>query len=170
MPIRPLVLSLALALACANTPSTPDNGGPAPGPGPGGPEPAVVTRDGVEYRADVLVMESFPVQLSGRVTLTNRSGAAVRLVFPDGCVALLRAYAGATRIWDQSEEVGCTMALVEVDLAPGASREFQTPTSSAYEVLDDEHPDGEYRLAVYLRPQGGEVEIDAGETQLAVPR
>ncbi|MGH7564396.1 MAG: hypothetical protein ACREK5_08230, partial [Gemmatimonadota bacterium] len=72
--------------------------------------------------------------------------------------------------WDQAENLACTMALVPVELAPGATHEVRAPTVSAYEILDDELPDGEYRITVYLRPDGGVVEIDAGTTDLAIPR
>ena len=49
-------------------------------------------------------MESFPAQLGGRVTIANRSGEARTVTFPDGCVALLRAYrpGGSEAVWDQS--------------------------------------------------------------------
>ena len=46
-----------------------------------------------------------------------------------------------------------------------------TPTASAYEILGAELPDGEYRIAVYLRPiEAAEVEVVAGTTDLAIPR
>ncbi|HUP19676.1 MAG TPA: BsuPI-related putative proteinase inhibitor [Gemmatimonadota bacterium] len=162
----PAVLALAaLAATCNNEPASPDSDPDRP-PAAGAP----VVRNGVEYRADLAVMESFPVQLAGRVTITNATGAAVQLTFPDGCVALLRAYRSDARVWDQSSGIACTMALVQVSLAPGESRTVQAPNVSAYEILGDELPDGDYEIRVYLRPDGGEVEISAGTTQLAIPR
>jgi len=162
---------LLAALACAGTPSTP-NGSDGP-PGNGTPIGDVVVRGDIEYTGDVAVMESFPVQLAGTVTITNRGSDAETIVFPDGCVALLRAYRPGEEspVWDQASEMGCTMALVEKTLGPGASEEVRTPTASGYDILSDELPDGEYRITIYLRPIGGEpVEIDAGTTQLAIPR
>jgi hypothetical protein len=167
LPIAFLALSVAATCGGESTPTPPDRV-----PGGGRPADAVV-RDGIEYRADVLVMESFPVQLSGRVTVRNTSSAARTVTFPDGCVALLRAYrAGAGGpVWDQASEVGCTMALVPVELGAGEEREIATATASAYEILGTELPDGEYRIAIYLRPiEAGEVEIEAGTTDLAIPR
>ena len=62
------------------------------------------------------------------------------------------------------------MALVPVELAPGATREVPTPTASAYDILGEDLPDGKYRITIYLRPDGAVVEIDAGTTDLAIPR
>ena len=162
-------LLLAAALACATPSSPPDNGN---GDGDQGPRPGAVVQDGIEYQGDVAVMESFPVQLAGRVTITNRGSSARTIVFPDGCVALLRAYrpGESTPIWDQASEVACTMALVEMELGAGESREMGTPTASAAHILGEEHPDGEYRIAIYLRPDQGRVEIDGGAVDLAIPR
>lgn len=155
-----------LALACA------DSGPSTPAPSPGGPLGGSASRDGIDYRADVAVMESFPVQLAGHVTITNTTDAERTVTFPDGCVALLRAYRpeGGEPVWDQAEEFGCTMALVPMTLAPGASREVGTPTASGYDVLGEDLPDGTYRIAVYLRPDGREIEIDTGTVELAIPR
>lgn len=158
------VLILAASLACSDGPADPANRGPG-----GSPAGAVIV-DGVEYSATLQVMESFPVQLAGTVTITNRTDEPKTVTFPDGCVALLRAYQGDTLAWDQAEDVACTMALVPIKLGPGESEEVRTPTSSAADVLADEWPDGEYPIAVYLRPDGEEVEIDGGTADLAVPR
>lgn len=166
--LRLSILALGfLSATCAGSPSTPGDDGQTPGPNPG-----VVVQDGIEYSGDVLVMESFPVQIRGNVTITNRSGETRRVWFPDGCVALLRAYreGGATPVWDQGSEMGCTMAIVEVTLAPGESHEVGTPTSSAADVLGDGQPDGRYRITIYLRPENGAVEVDGGTTELAIPR
>lgn len=158
------VLILAASLACSHGPSDPATRGPG-----GSPAGAVVV-DGVEYSATVEIMESFPVQLAATVTITNRTDEPKTVTFPDGCVALLRAYQGDTLVWDQAEDVGCTEALVPIELGPGESEQVRSPTSSAADVLDDEWPDGEYAMAVYLRPDGEEVEVDGGTADLAVPR
>lgn len=164
------LLAVLVAATCGEQPApTP----PAGDPGPGGSLSRVTVRDGIEYRAEVLVMESFPVQLSGRVLVRNPSAQPRTVTFPDGCVALMRAYEpdGVNPVWDQAHELACTMALVPLELGAGEERELPTPTASAHEILAGGLPDGEYRVTVYLRPvEGGEVELDAGTTDLAIPR
>lgn len=163
----PIALFAALVGATCS-----DQTSPTP-PDPGGDLSGSVVRDGIEYRAEVLVMESFPVQLSGRATIRNRTSDERTITFPDGCVALMRAYRpqGGGPVWDQAHEIGCTMALVPVELGPAEERVFPTPTASAYEILGTDLPDGDYRITVYLRPiDAGEVEIEAGTTDLAIPR
>jgi hypothetical protein len=166
LPIALLALLVGATCGDESTPTPPNRS-------PGGSLSGSVVRDGIEYRAEVLVMESFPVQLSGRATLKNTSTEARTVTFPDGCVALMRAYRedGDAPVWDQAGGLACTMALVPVELGPGEEREIPTPTASAYDILGTELPDGDYRIAVYLRPIGtGEVEIVAGSTDLAIPR
>lgn len=152
----------AFAAACSN----------AQQPGPtDGPPAAEVVANGISYRASTQIMESFPVQLRTTVDVHNATGAPVRVVFPDGCVVLLRAFPqGATTVaWDQRRTVGCTAALVDVTLAAGESRSWETRTD-AREILGDSLPDGRYRLEAYLRPQGGPIAVAAGTADLAVPR
>jgi hypothetical protein len=153
---------LALLPGCASHPESDDE---PLRPGPAG----VRTVDGIQYQGELLVMESFPVQLSATVTVTNASGAPRTLEFPDGCVVLLRAYQGADRVWDQTRSVGCTQAIVSVPLTAGKSRTFRGRTDG-YEVLGDSLPDGLYRMTAYLRPDGNVVELELGETDLAIPR
>jgi hypothetical protein len=124
---------------------------------------------GIEYRGQLAVMESFPVQLAASVTLTNRSGKPRTLSFPDGCLVLLRAYRNGNVAWDQASSVGCTLAIEEITLALGESRRLGG-RATAYDVLGKDLPDGLYRIVAYLRPDGGEVEVPLGETDLAVPR
>lgn len=146
---------------------------PDPGPGPGGNRSSLIVRDGIEYRAEVFVMESFPVQLSGRATVTNRSDHPRTVTFVDGCVVLMRVYRpeGGSPVWDQASVSGCTMALVPVELGPGEGRMLPGGGVSAYEILADGLPDGDYRVTIYLRPVEAEViELDAGTTDLAIPR
>ena len=127
---------------------------------------------GVTYRVkDFVIAESFPVQLGLTVEIQNTSATSQSVTFPDGCVVLMRAYVEGTTgpVWDMGRDVGCTQALVKVDLAPGESEEFQTSLVSAYTILGDDLPDGEYRITAYLRP-GQIVELDAGMADLAVLR
>lgn len=170
--IRPLdtlfVAALALTLGCSDGSTAPSDDLPGGNPIGSG----TTMHGGVEYTAILRVMESFPVQIAADVTVTNHRDDAVRIVFPDGCIALLRAYGddGDDPVWDQSRDFACTLALVAVDLEPGASTSYTTPTSSARDILGDDLPDGAYRITTYLRPDGGTVEIDTGSVDLAIPR
>lgn len=126
--------------------------------------------DGITYRVTSLtVAESFPVQIGLTVELENESATRRSVLFPDGCVVLMRAYDGGTEpVWDMGDLVACTLVLVEVDLAPGETREFEAGLVSAATILGDSLPDGEYRITAYLRP-GQIVEVEAGVVELAVP-
>lgn len=157
--VLPLVLA---AFGCASDPTE----GPAYGRG------AEVRVEGVTYRAETQVLESFPVQLRTVVTMTNTGTAPVTLTMPDGCIVLLRAYAdaAATRpVFDQRTVLSCTMALVDVRIAAGQSVQFET-RSDAREVLGDRLPDGRYHLRAVVRPDGREIEVPAGVVELAIPR
>ena len=126
--------------------------------------------DGIRYRVTAFaIAESFPVQLGITVELENESMSPQSVIFPDGCVVLMRAYdSRAEPVWDMSQTVACTLALVEVDLAPGESEEFSTGLVSAATILGDSLPNGEYRITAYLRP-GQIVELEAGVADLAIP-
>ena len=125
---------------------------------------------GLTYQVTSFVIaESFPIQIGVTVEILNGSTTSQSVTFPDGCVVLMRAYdTGTEPAWDMGGAVGCTMALVQVDLGPGESREFQTGLVSAQTILGDSLPNGTYRITVYLRP-GQIVELDAGTADLAVP-
>jgi hypothetical protein len=127
---------------------------------------------GVTYSVtSFAIAESFPVQIGVTVQVGNESGTSQSVVFPDGCVLLMRAYDSRNNlVWDFGHLVDCTQSLVEVDLSPGETRQFQTGLISAATILGESLPDGEYRIAVYLRPNGQTVELDAGVADLAVPR
>ena len=126
--------------------------------------------DGITYRVtDFVIAESFPVQIGITVELENESMTRQSVTFPDGCVVLMRAYdSGTEPIWDMGQTVACSLALVEVDLAPGQSEEFNTGLVSAASILGDNLPNQEYRITAYLRP-GQIVELEAGMADLAVP-
>ena len=127
---------------------------------------------GITYRmTSFAIAESFPVQIGVTVEVSNTSGTATSVIFPDGCVLLMRAYDAQDNLaWDHGNVVSCTQALVEVDLPQGQSKTYQTGLVSAYTILESDLPDGEYRIAVYLRPGGQEVELVAGLADLAIPR
>ena len=126
--------------------------------------------DGITYRVTSFnIAESFPVQLQITVEIENESTTSQSVTFPDGCVVLVRVYDGGTEpVWDEGRTAACTQALVQVSLAPGESAEFHTGMLSAATILGDSLPNGEYRIAAYLRP-GKIVERDAGRVDLAVP-
>ncbi len=155
-------VSVALQAACSSRPA-------------GGDEPlrpaqaGVRTQGGLEYRGQLLVMESFPVQLAATVTVTNTSDAERTVTFPDACVVLMRAYQVDREVWDQASVAMCAQALEEVTLPAGGSRSFRAGTT-AYEILGDALPDGSYRMTAYLRPEGGAVELELGNADLGIPR
>jgi hypothetical protein len=139
-----------------------------PPTGPSGP----VTQGGVEYTADTRVMESFPVQLDTRVTMTNRTNAGVSVQLGSGCPINLRAYRDEARTrlaWDQSVGRVCTMQVQIVDLAPGASAERNTRATAA-DILGDSLPDGRYYLSAAVQVVAGGVIVPAGSADLGVPR
>lgn len=137
------------------------------------PDPTLPSRvvNGVGFSAQTLFLESFPVQLAPSITLHNESDEPAEVVFPDGCVVLLRVYRTPARTgepaWDQARTTGCTAALVEVELAPGESRDLQGAIVPAQTILGDSLPNGRYYLAVLVRPGGGEYVLAAGEGDLA---
>ncbi len=159
MPRTLVLLALGLGAACAgaNSPSEP------------GDRASLIIENGIEYKATTRVMESFPVQIATTVTIRNTTGSATTLVFPNGYVVLLRAFRDNQQVWNQADVVGCTQALVEVELPAGASRSFDTRTD-AREILGANLPNGRYRLEAVLQPSGGTVRLDAGMVDLAVNR
>lgn len=153
-----VALGVLVAACGGGDPADPDDGASS-----------VVTEEHVRYTATTDVMESYPVQLRTTVTLKNVGSASVELTFPDGCVVLMAASRPGSdaHVWQQ--ELACTMALVQVSLAPGQEREFTTGTVSAREILGVELPDGPYDLHAVLRPLSGTVIVPAGRADLAVP-
>ena len=136
----------------------------------GGLDPDDRQIDGITYRVtSFAIAESFPVQVGITVEIENESTTSRSVTFPDGCVVLMRAYhEGTDPVWDMGPTVGCTLALVQVDLGPGESEEFHTGLVSAATILGDSLANGEYRITAYLRP-GQMVELDAGVADLAIP-
>ena len=124
--------------------------------------------EGLTYRVtQVAIAESGPIQIGVTVEVENATASERSVVFPDGCVVLMRAYVGGpTSVWDLATDRGCDLALVQVDLAPGEVRRYQTGLVSAAEILGDDLPPGEYRLTAYLRPGGQVVELEMGRIML----
>lgn len=137
-----------------------------------GPDSRFVrTEQGLEYTTWTEILESYPIQLRTNVRIRNMTSSAVDLVFPDGCVVLVRAYGqnGNTPAWDQQNNTGCTEALVPLHLEPGDTARYVSATG-ARAILGDSLPDGFYRLEAYLRPNTGLVTLEAGTVALSVPR
>lgn len=154
---------IAFAAACANSANT-------------APESihGVDGLRGIDFVPELLVMESFPVQLAGTVRITNRRERGVNLTFPNDCIALLRVYdRQGTRnapVWDQRGAPACHRETVTLDVPPGGTVAVRVASVSAYEILGDSLPDGSYRATLYLQPNGQVVEAEAGSVDLAVPR
>jgi hypothetical protein len=163
-PYRVLAASILMsAAACAEEPRDPASG-EDPAPGAAGVE-------ALALEADVVVMESFPVQLRGSLRVSNPTSGPVSFDV-GGCPVFLRVYgADGAPVWDQADGAVCTMILRTVKLEPGGAETFETGTASAADILGEERPDGTYRVAVYLALlSGGQPEADGGEVALAIPR
>ena len=153
---------VAMAAACSNTSRDPSD------PGPGGSQTLV--QNNIEYRAESLFLESFPVQVVANVEITNLTGAPVTITFPDGCLVALRVYRDADRTrlaYDSSRDFGCTQALVPVTIGAGESRELSTPPISAARILGDSLPNGTYYFSALVRPNGQQLQLRAGSGNLA---
>lgn len=152
-----------LALACGS-----EGFGPTIPEDPSLPAP-IVGRIGELTFSAQLLQPSWD-RLVGRMTLTNPTGDPVALRFPDTCVVLLRLYrlADEQRVVDAHSK-RCQPLPVEVTLAPGESRTFETNVTFFF-VLGVEVPEGRYRATLYLRPDGlDEIEISVGLPRLIRP-
>jgi len=129
------------------------------------------TTGGVRYEADLLIMESFPVQLRARVSATNATAGPVTITLPDGCSVLLRAYRDAARsgepAWDETGTVVCTQAIQQIPVAAGETTWLEGRTIGAAEILGDSLPAGRYYFTALVRPDGQRIELEAGEADLA---
>lgn len=153
---------VAVTAACSNASTDPGD------PGPGGSQTLV--QNNIEYRAETLFMESFPVQVAAKVEITNLTNAPVSIMFPDGCLVVLHVYRDADRTrlaYDSARDFGCTQALVPVILRAGDSRQFSAPSISAAKILGDSLPNGTYYFSVLVRPNGQRLELRAGSGELA---
>jgi hypothetical protein len=163
------MIAAAVLLACAER-TTPPEPGAEPAPVPDRvPAPADISA--LVLEADVAVMESFPVQLRGTLTVRNPTDRTIQFDV-GGCPVFLRAYRTAGEIaWDQGDGAICTMILRTVTLDTGATETFETATASAADILGEDLPDGTYGVGVYLAlVEGGQPEASAGEVELAIPR
>jgi hypothetical protein len=144
-------------------------GGFDPDPGPVAP---VIRHGEVDYSATTAIMESFPVQLSTTVMMTNPSSTATTVRLGSGCPVQIRVYrdTGRTALaWDQGRVIACTQEIQIVDLA-GRGRAERNARASARDILGDSLPDGHYFLGAYVQVLDTPFVVPAGEADLAVPR
>ena len=161
---RIAVLLVTAAVACT-----------APEDSPTDPPSAVRTVDGpVEYSAETLIMESFPVQLQAILTARNTTGDAVVLNFPYPCVAHLQVHRDSALsgepVWTQERFMGCIAAIFDDTIAAGDTAQYWAPHTDAAEILGDSLPDGRYWLSITLSPRGQRLVVPAGSADLGVPR
>lgn len=159
------VVLVALALACGS-----DAGGPSAPSAPAGSTPAPIQgRIGDATFQAQLVQPAWD-RLVGRVTLTNPTAAPLALQFPDTCVVLLRLYTLVEgRLVIDAHSKRCIAVPVDVALAPGESRTFETNVTFFF-ILGNSLPEGRYRAVLYLRPEGRAlVEIAVGLPRLVRP-
>lgn len=131
---------------------------------------ARIVRDDFAFQAGTLIMESFPVQLRTVVRAKNETSRPVDLVFPNGCKVLVRVYRDAARAslaYDMARVMGCTMAIEQVHVGGGETKEFNAPTISAATILGDSLPKGTYYFSAVLHANGNRIELDAGSAPLA---
>lgn len=142
--------------------------------------PSVLRLDEIAFRGSVDVRESFPVQLGFRLTARNLSDHDVVLV-TDGCSLRVRAYRDPDRTsgpaWRGPKDP-CAASEGPVDV-PVLARDSVVwhRDFSAADVLGDSLPDGRYyftaglgSVSVATSENAREVEVQAGEAVLAVPR
>ena len=137
---------------------------------PRGNSGARIVQDNLSFRAETLIMESFPVQLRTVVNVSNTGSAPVDLMFPDGCTVLIRVYRDEARTslaYDMGRQMGCTLAIQQFRLTRDDVMEFNAPTISAATILGDSLPNATYYLTAVVRPNGKIVELEAGSAPLA---
>ena len=129
-----------------------------------------IVEDNIVYRAETLIMESFPVQLRANVHITNLRSAPVTVTFRDGCLVYLRVYRDAARTslaYDSEKVEGCTDALVPVSVGAGQSKTVSARTISAADILGDSLPNGTYYFSAVVRPETQRITLHAGSAALA---
>lgn len=125
---------------------------------------------GVDFLARIAVVEKSPTRLTGEIQVTNRRDTLVVLMFPDDCVAMLRAYetvgARVAPVWDQRETTECDGEPTRIEIGAGAVAAFRIPEVEGGAILRDSLPPGVYRFTAYLRPDGRVIEVEAGTVEL----
>ena len=128
---------------------------------------------GLEFTAETLVMESFPVQLRTIVTARNKTGEAVTISHGDPCIVMLRVYDNEARsgepVWDQERVNFCVAMVFDDEIAAFDTAVYQTG-ADGYDILGDSLPDGRYWLSAHVTLSQGNTEVPAGVADLAVPR
>jgi hypothetical protein len=127
---------------------------------------------GLDFDADLHVVEEPSLLLQATVTITNRRATPVTLTFPIVCVGLMRAYEldSSSPVWEQRTGEGCPPEPLPLELMPDDEREIRIRGTTAGEVLGADLPAGPYRFTVLLEPDGHVLEIEAGEAELERPR
>jgi hypothetical protein len=157
-----LALVLAVALAGCLSSVSPDEA----------PASAAVVQGDIEYTAETLILESFPVQLHTIVRMRNRTRSATEIRFGGGCPVQIRAYRNEARTslaWDQGRVIACTKEIQIVTLKSGESAERNARTD-ARAILGDSLPDGKYYFSAYVQVVGAPFLIPAGAADLSIPR
>jgi hypothetical protein len=136
--------------------------------GPAGPVPSS-QRQGLIYTADLI--DAGPETLFATVTVANRGLVARTIRFPDPCVSLFRFHDVADRlVWDQHpSNKTCVPPAVDVTLQPGESRTFERFAYAPAILAFYRIPTGRYRIILYMRPDGVELELELGEVLLERP-
>lgn len=158
---KAMVVAAAVAAACAADPGE---------PGPRDGDAHTIVESNIEYRAETLIMESFPVQLRANVHITNLRSAPVTVTFRDGCLVYLRVYRDAARTslaYDSERVEGCTDALVPISVGAGQSKTVSARTISAADILGDSLPNGTYYFSAVVRPETHRLTLHAGSAELA---
>lgn len=141
--------------------------------------PATLQLDELTFVGGVDVRESFPVQLGFRLVARNVADHDVGLV-TDGCGIDVRAFRGPERrgepAWSSDPDGPCLTSPVPIVVAAGDTV-LWTRDLTAADVLGDSLPDGRYWFTVALGEASvvtsehvKEVEVTAGDAELAVPR
>ena len=158
---KAIVVVVAMVAGCAADPGE---------PGTRGGDAQTIVESNIEYRAETLIMESFPVQLRANVHITNLRSAPVTVTFRDGCLVYLRVYRDAARTslaYDSERVEGCTDALVPISVGAGQSKTVSARTISAADILGDSLPNGTYYFSAVVRPETHRLTLHAGSAELA---
>lgn len=96
--------------------------------------PAVITIDGITYRATTETSGLFPVRVKSTLTATNTLDRPVNVEY-GGCSFSTRAYRTGSRsdepVWDERRQEGyaCTLNLLFATIMPGEAHSMRHATS-----------------------------------------